>query len=107
MRPLALFFVAALVAGCAHQEYERTATNQKAPSSRPTKPPSRSTNAPTSTPPPPLTYACRPEPVGGCNGIREANACHSELRCQWVREHEKATGAKVPGYCRNIHCRDS
>jgi hypothetical protein len=97
--------IAALViAGCTHQEGQTT-SYQKAPSSRPGKPSSQVSKVP--APESPVTFACRPEPAGGCNNIHEVNACRSELRCQWVREHEKATGTNVAGYCRKIHCRES
>jgi hypothetical protein len=47
-----------------------------------------------------LVYACRPEPAGGCNSLRDHSACLAHKRCQW------AEGEVVKGYCRRLPCRD-
>jgi hypothetical protein len=47
-----------------------------------------------------VVYACRPEPEGGCNSLKDRSACLAHKRCNW------AEGDKVRGYCRRIFCRD-
>jgi hypothetical protein len=42
-------------------------------------------------------HQCRPEPEGGCAGIKKQSACLAHPRCQWAKD---AAGV----YCRPITC---